>query len=259
MIRRHPLGAYVVLTFLLSWGYWIPLAIAGGGGSHFPGLLGPMLAALIVTGVVGGRAGLFDLVRRMGRWRVPIRWYAAALAPIAAAAVALVVLSVAGREPPTLRELSTMPGLPNAGWLAVLVMVFLINGYGEETGWRGYAWPRLRQRHRVWTAALLITVPWAIWHLPTFWLDTGLRDFPPAMIPGWLIGMVAGAVVLGWMYEHARSSIVIVALFHATVNLASATEGTASVAALPSVVIIVWAVLILRREHARQPTTPAGV
>jgi hypothetical protein len=30
--------------------YWVPDAIAGGHASHFPGLLGPMLAAMVVTG-----------------------------------------------------------------------------------------------------------------------------------------------------------------------------------------------------------------
>jgi membrane protease YdiL (CAAX protease family) len=83
----------------------------------------------------------------------------------------------------------------------VFVLTFLVNGYGEETGWRGFAWPRLRQRHSLGGAALVLTVPWAHWHLPTFWLDTGLRGFSPAMVPGFLLGMAAGAVVLGWLYE----------------------------------------------------------
>jgi hypothetical protein len=48
-VRRHPLGSFLTLTFLLSWGYWIPLAVGGGAGSHVPGLLGPALAALIVA------------------------------------------------------------------------------------------------------------------------------------------------------------------------------------------------------------------
>jgi hypothetical protein len=35
---------------------------------------GPMLAALTVTGLVRGRAGLRELLGRMGRWRVGLRW-----------------------------------------------------------------------------------------------------------------------------------------------------------------------------------------
>lgn len=33
-IRRHPLAAFYALTFLLSWGYWVPDALAGGHVSH---------------------------------------------------------------------------------------------------------------------------------------------------------------------------------------------------------------------------------
>lgn len=248
-VRRHPLGAYFLLTYLLSWGYWVPLALAGGRPSHFPGLLGPMLAALAVTPIVAGRAGVADLGRRMVRWRVPIRWYATAAAPLVAAALALAVQRRFGVPLPGADQLGHLPGLPELGWLAVFGLTVLINGYGEETGWRGLAWPRLRERHSLGGAALILAVPWALWHLPAFWLDTGLRGFPPLMIPGFLIGMAAGAVVLGWLYEHARSSILVVAVFHAALNMASATKGTEGFpAAMTSTVIIFWAVLLLRRQ-----------
>ncbi len=255
-VRRHPLASYFLLAYLFSWGYWIPVALAGGHPSHFPGLLGPMLAALLVTATAQGRAGLRDLLARMGRWRVPLRWYAAAAVPAMTELLCLGGLLLVGRELPSLARLSTMPGLPTAGWVGVLALAFVINGYGEETGWRGFAWPRLRERHGLGGAAVLLAVPWAVWHIPTFWLDTGMRGFPLLMLPGFFIGMVAGAVVLGWLYERARSSVLIVALFHAFLNMASATTGTEGfVAAAVTTVVIVWAVAILRAEGRR--TGPA--
>jgi uncharacterized protein len=69
-----------VLVCALSWSCWVPLALLAPGVSHVPGFLGPMLAAVVLTAVEDGRAGLRDLVSRMARWRVPLRWYAAALA-----------------------------------------------------------------------------------------------------------------------------------------------------------------------------------
>ena len=134
-VRRHPLGAYFLLAFTLSWAYWIPTAVAGGRPSHFPGLLGPMLAAILITGIIQGRPGLRDLGSRMARWRVPARWYAAAVAPAAAGLLALAGLWAAGADLPSLDQLSVMPGLPTQGWLAVLVLAFMVKGYGEATGW----------------------------------------------------------------------------------------------------------------------------
>jgi membrane protease YdiL (CAAX protease family) len=266
-VRRHPLAAFFVLAYACSWAYWLPVALTGGHLSHFPGLLGPMLSALLVTATLRGWAGVREMLSRMGRWRVPLRWYGVALVPMASGLLALGGLWLAGRGLPSLSQLSTMPGLPAVGWVGVALLVLAINGYGEETGWRGFAWPRLRERHSLGGAAVLLAIPWALWHLPTFWLDTGLRGFPPAQLPGLFVGMAAGAVVLGWLYERARSSILIVALFHALLNMASATRGTEGfVAAAVSTVVIVWAVAILlvqgRRGGRREPGPdgrPVGV
>src|SRR5215211_5403361 len=64
-IRRHPLVAFFVLTYALSW-WVVPF-----GWEQFPFLAtGPLLAALIVLALTEGRAGLQDLGSRMIRWRV---------------------------------------------------------------------------------------------------------------------------------------------------------------------------------------------
>lgn len=258
-IRRHPLRGFFVLAYLFSWGYWIPVALAGGHWSHFPGLTGPMLSALVVTALTQGTSGLHELLARATRWRIPVRLYLACALPAGVAAATIASAAAVGVEAPSLDELSTMPGLPTLGWFGVLALVVVINGYGEETGWRGQAWPALRQRHTLAGAALLLAVPWAIWHLPTFWIDSGMRGFPLVMIPGFLVGLAAGAVVLGRLFEQARQSLVAVALWHGVLNMASATKGTEGVAAAAvTTVVIIWAIRILRAKHqSRPPTRPA--
>src|SRR4051812_48215453 len=80
-IRRHPVLSYVVLATGFSWAWWIPMALRGelvtrgGVVTHFPGLLGPLLAGLAVTAIVDGRVGLRAFSGRLVRWRVPRRWY----------------------------------------------------------------------------------------------------------------------------------------------------------------------------------------
>jgi membrane protease YdiL (CAAX protease family) len=250
-VRRHSLAAFFVLAYVFSWSYWLALALAGGNGSHFPGLLGPLLAAFTVTIVNQGRAGAKDLLSRMFRWRVRPRWYAAALIPAVAGSVAVALLAVADNRWPSLHDLSTMPGLPAAGFWAMLAMVLVINGYGEEVGWRGFAWTRLRDRHSIAGAAGILGVVWAGWHLPVFWLDTGMRNLEWFVIPGWIIGLMAGAAVLGWLYERAGSSLLIVAIFHTFLNLASATVATEGLpAAFATAAVIFWAIVILRRDRS---------
>lgn len=92
-VMEHPLVVYFVTAFGISWIVWMPLVasahglLAGGNAFsyfHLLGSLGPLLAALIVTGIAGGTAGLRGLGARMVRWRVGlIRWTMALCGPTA--------------------------------------------------------------------------------------------------------------------------------------------------------------------------------
>src|SRR3954453_1561329 len=70
LIIRHPLAAFFVLAFALTW-FTVPM------GSFMAA--GPLLASLIVLGVTEGKAGIGDLGRRMVQWRVRWPFYVAAL------------------------------------------------------------------------------------------------------------------------------------------------------------------------------------
>jgi hypothetical protein len=70
LARERELIAFVVLAVVLSWAWWVPVALAGGTASHFPGLLGSLMAAVVVTATTGGLPGLRRLRGRLGapRW-----------------------------------------------------------------------------------------------------------------------------------------------------------------------------------------------
>jgi uncharacterized protein len=259
LVRRHPLGGFLLLAFALSWGFWIPLALGGGEGSHVLGLLGPALAAVLVSAGIGGRHAVGALLAGLVRWRVHPGWYAVAFAPLVGGALGVGLLAVGGYPLPPASAWTSLAGFPDLGWLGLFLVVLLINGVGEETGWRGFAWPRLRAGRSLAGAAVLLAVPWALWHLPTFWLATGMGDLHPAVIPGWLVGLAAGAVVLGWIYERTGGSLLIVALFHASINIASATEATAGLpAAISSIGVMAAALVLLRRPAARPQPAAAS-
>lgn len=255
-IRRHPLGSFYILTFLLSWGYWVPNAILGGHWSHAPGLLAPMISGIVVTSATTGMAGLRDLAARMLRWRVRLAWYLWAMAPLGVAVAAAGVVSLAGDRFPPLAEWSEMNGFASIGGWAALGLILVVNCYGEETGWRGFALPRFRRRHDEIAASLLVSIPWALWHLPTFFIDSGYRDFPIVFLPGWLLGFFAAAVVMTWLYEGARSSVLIIALMHLSLNIGSTTTASeGAISAVVTMAVIVWSIAIAaawRRRDARR-------
>lgn len=54
-----------------------------GWPTHYPLLLARAIAAEVVTAWTMGPPGVRDLLARMARWRVPIRWWLAALSAVA--------------------------------------------------------------------------------------------------------------------------------------------------------------------------------
>jgi deazaflavin-dependent oxidoreductase (nitroreductase family) len=252
-VRRHPLASYVILAWGLSWAYWAPMAVRGEvvtpgattGASHFPGLLGPMLAALIVTAVVGGRAGLGEYLTHFVRWRVPVRWYLAAILPILVFLVTAGLLAVSGGPAPDLADLGEFSGLPEFAWPLLIVAVLLFNGYGEEAGWRGFLVPGLLTRRGPFTTSLIVAVVWFTWHVPSFAIIEGNRIFGLGILPMMGLGLVAGAMVLTWLYVGSGGSIWIVALWHLSYNFASvSTAGRGAAGSIVYAAIIVWALAV---------------
>jgi membrane protease YdiL (CAAX protease family) len=252
-VRRHPLACFFVLAYVLSWSYWLPLAFTGqivmpgsGNPTHFPGLLGPALAALAITAVTQGRGGLRDLGRRMVRWRVGWRWYGAVAVPLGFFTIAITANALAGNGWPHPADLARYSGLPSVGLLAVYLLALMVNGFGEETGWRGFALPHLQRRYRPLNASLLLAIGWAGWHLPLFFIVDSFRTFSAATLPGFLIGLACGAILLTYVYNGTGGSILIVALWHITYNMTTATvAGKGMIAAVVSTLVILWAVVLV--------------
>jgi membrane protease YdiL (CAAX protease family) len=265
--RRWPIAVFVVLAYGISWACWLPIAFAGdavqpgdGWPTHFPGLLGPLVAAFVVTALTEDRTGVRDLLARMLRRRTGARWWlVAAGSPLALFAIALLIATlVEGR--PDIAGLSRVSGLPaTLGIAGVWVMLVLVNGLGEETGWRGYALPMLQRRYSPLVATVLVTAIWAAWHAPLFVILESYRGFSVATIPAFFFSLFCGAVVLTWLYNGSGGSVLLAAVWHGTYNLVAATDAARGlVAVVVTAGVIVWAVrLVVRELRARHEGGPS--
>ena len=76
----------------------------------------------------------------------------------------------------------------------------------------------------------------------------------PLILPGFFIGLTAGALVLTSLYNGTGGSILAVAVWHASYNLAAATTAAdAIIAAVATTCVIVWAISLVQRERTGQP------
>ena len=254
-VAAHPVSAYLVLAYALSWAYWIPLALRAqavepgvGWPSQMPGLLGPAISAVIVTALIGGKAGLADLWRRMARWRVGW-WWLSVVAILMAGGVGLLITGGVVHS----GDLTLYNGISaGIGPLATIAVVFLLNGVGEELGWRGFLADRLLKGHSLTATALLVALVWAPWHAPLFFFLSSFKDFTIVGGVGWVIGLTAGSFVLTWLYRGSGSSILLVAVWHTAFNFTSATAAfSGSAAAISSTVVMVAAVAIVGADWRR--------
>jgi membrane protease YdiL (CAAX protease family) len=229
-----------------------------GWPTHLPALLGPAIAAVVVTAWTAGRPGVRDLLARMARWRVAMRWWLVALSPVVLLGLGLMVMAASGKALPAAADFGRFSGTPAVGMVGVLLVV-LIGALGEETGWRGYALPQLQYRFSPLTSSLILAVLWFGWHLPQFLVISTYRDFAPVQYVGMFIGLTCGAVVLTWLYNRSGGSILLVIIWHGLYNFVSATQAaTGMLAAVVSTLIMIQgAVLIGLDLRARRRGRPS--
>jgi len=267
-MRKHPLVAYFVLAYAFSWAVHIPLALSAHDllgatlppGLHFAGAYGPALAAFVVTGMTLGAPGLRDLLSRILRWRVGIGWLLVAVfSPAMLFLISAVILCLWDGAWPHLGQFGHISEFPNLGWLAGWMVWTLTFGLGEETGWRGFALPRLQRNRSARSATLILGGLWALWHLPQFFYNYELSLFG---VMAFTVSTMSGALTLTWLYNSTGGSVLVTALWHGAFNTAVAgTQG--AMAALVSGFVVLAAVLIGQgsgpelRHHAR--TGPRAV
>jgi membrane protease YdiL (CAAX protease family) len=226
-MKNHPLVTYFSLAYALTFGLsalatpgLLPLTLPDGirpiaqALAHY----GPLASALLVALIAGGPAELKNVLRPLGEWRVNVRWYLfIVIYPLAAHLGAACLDFWLGGSPPTYFNLHGVD--LSASPLLLLPLVFIAvlfqAGLAEEIGWRGFALPRLQARFGALTSALILGALWAPWHYhPAQW--EAIRP-----ILGWhLLAVLAMSVLMTWVYNHTRGSLLIAVLFHTCLNTA---------------------------------------
>jgi uncharacterized protein len=222
LVARYPLAAYFALAYALSWAILVPAGLglipeSAGGILSWVAPFGPAAAAFVVTALIGGGPAVRQLLRRIGQWRVGVGWYLLILVGVPLLEL-LGAFAVLGSVP--LDELSR-------NWPVILLLlptvlyIFVFTGLGEEPGWRGFALPRLQERHGPLLGTSILAVLWALWHLPNV-LFGGYTGLSYTL---WAALTVASAFLYTWVYNRTGGSVLIAALLHGAINGGSGIIG----------------------------------
>jgi uncharacterized protein len=208
-------GAFVLLTFALSWGLWIPVLLVDPDAGQWTlvlGGFGPVLAAAVMVRVAGRDP--WSWLRGIAVFRLPVSRYVVAVGvPVAVVAVQVAVASATG-TPVSLGELPARV----LEFAAVFVIVALVGGGQEEFGWRGWLQPALQQHTSPLVAAVAVGVVWAAWHAPLIWLFSGYEQTIGYFYVPTLVGL---SVVIALLWNRSRQSVIIAIALHASFNASS--------------------------------------
>lgn len=213
---------FLALACLITWALdvpWVLACLRGETPSETAGLLtglgalGPTIAAVIVALATKSRP-IFGTFRFPWRWLVPSLLLSFGVHQIAN------VVAVASGETPAQWVLP--PVRPEHFVALIFFPVF------EELGWRGFAYPRLADRHGPIVASLIVGVVWAVWHLGMMFTPEG--GAPDAAKVLFYVAMLAPwSVVMAWVLERAGRSTTIAIAIHAGAHLDNVTRGTPTV------------------------------
>ena len=214
-VTRHPLVMFFALAYAFAWWPWLLYATV----PNFPYIqltFGPFLAAVTVSALTGGWAGVKAYLRGLLRWRASVLWYALALAfPVVLALVAMYLNVLFGAAQPSPAQLAGITAfLPGFALLLLSPEGVAV----EELGWRGYAQPRLQAQRTALTASVIVGILHTLWHLPLFLVPGSDQSQANTPFAAFLIFTVAINVLMTWLYNSTRGSVVIAMIFHAAID-----------------------------------------
>lgn len=207
-IKRYSLTVYFIAAYIVAWGGILLVAeqrgfdprtieLNDGVLMFFAMILGPSLGSLALTAFLNGKEGLRELFSRMGKWRVGLKWYAFILIiPITSLSIFLILSALVSKV-----------YTPNMN-IGFGIVIGALAGFFEETGWTGFALPRLQSKFSVFVSGLILGLLWAIWHIMAdFWgnfANFGMYWFPTFIIY-WILPLTAYRILMAYVYKNTNS------------------------------------------------------
>lgn len=219
-MRKSPLK-YFLLLFGFSAPLWIIQAIIDVRGlpldipvTDIIAAFMPLFVACFLAYREEGSRGVKGLLKRVFDYSRITRkcWYLAIFGvPVLIFLAIYLLVSLMNLPVPGRWQVSVLS-------IPLLFVFFFLGSTGEEAGYMGYAFEPMNKRWNAFTTAILIGIPWAVWHYPSM-INQG-RSF--TWILWGTLGTIFFRVLIVWIYNNSGASLFACILFHALYNLGRA-------------------------------------
>ncbi|OPX83871.1 MAG: CAAX amino terminal protease self- immunity [Pelotomaculum sp. PtaB.Bin104] len=221
MIARHDISAYLLIVFGFGWLFYIVGALVISGHPErepwlflfqTPGAAMALIGGLVVRHARGGKAEVNAGWKQYLQWKQPWWLYviAVALLPI----LAFGAMLIKGDQGTVVAEMWQKTGWSTLLLLPVIFVAQLPSSpLLEEYGWRGFLQQRLQAKYTALVSALIVGTLWGIHHVPVVVVTNG-------SILVTVMGGVIVSVLFAWLLNTSKGSMLLVVLFHASLNVA---------------------------------------
>jgi membrane protease YdiL (CAAX protease family) len=215
---------YFCFAYAIAWLFFLPLGLSLTGLGWIPlhlslpimtvlGTTAPTLSALLTLRITEHR---WPHIRRIANLR---RWlFTLLLCPFLIGFTYAVLPAIWLAKAPA----------SSLHWSALLSLSFynystFIGGpLGEESGWRGFALPRLQNLLGPSKASLLLGILWAGWHLPLFLC----KSWSSSSAANYVLIVITLSFVITFLFNLSGGSLIVAILAHASFNTVSRWLGT---------------------------------
>jgi membrane protease YdiL (CAAX protease family) len=216
---------------------------------HLLGGLGPFLGAIITTFIFDGTQGIKEYFTNKLFSLPNTKWLLIGVGmPILFFLIPFLFLGIYKNAWLEFSQLGLNTKLPLRNPLLIWLLWCFFYGVGEESGWRGFLFPEINKKHKARISTLYVALIWASWHLPIFFYDKDFISMGLGGIIGWLVGLVAGSLLLGWLVKQSNWNLLPVILWHGTFNFFTAGDKIDYLypAIMSSLVILITLVIAIK-------------
>jgi hypothetical protein len=214
---------FVLLVYLLTWIFWLPLVsdsnfFISKNGLILAGTYMPSIVGIIMTIKYSKRSTKINLFRTVLKIKIKIEEYLVIFAyfPIMLG-LFFIITQLMGNDFVFYYPLKDFP--------LVFFYILVFQGpLGEEFGWRGFLMSRIMKSYNIFVSSFIIGIIWSFWHLPRFFMQGTFQwemvekfSLLPT-ISGYVIYTVLVSVLISIVFIRTNESVWAAILFHTIAN-----------------------------------------
>lgn len=265
-------GRYFMATFATTYLFWFAGAWMSFQDSMnglymlfmLPGMMAPFAVSAVMAMASGNRELKRDFIDRLfNPGLIRLKTMPAFLLIMPLSVLASMAISLLFGAP--LSQFQFAAGYSFSSGLVPVLLLLMLAACFEELGWREYAFDSLQSRYNLFTASIVFSLLWSLWHFPLIFVNHTYQYevFHQSIWYGlnFFISIIPMGIIISWIYLKNGKSVIAAILFHFIINISQETWAMTQTAkcvetlilALAAAAVVAWdREMFFDRKHSER-------